>query len=135
MRSSLYLLMADDDPDDHEFFVEVFALLKPNVRVEYVDTGDQVIRRLEACRQEELPVGLLLDYKMPILNAAEVLQHLSGNSDYRDIPKFVWSTSGRQEYIDRCMQNGATDYFIKPNTTIELKNIIEKLLEYLQGGR
>jgi CheY-like chemotaxis protein len=130
-RNCPYLLMADDDPDDHEFFVEIFALLNPTVRVEYVQSGDQVIQRLKTCRQEELPMGLLLDYKMPILNAAEVLQYLSESSDYRNIPKFVWSTSGRQEYIDRCMQNGAAGYFIKPDSAIELRKLIEKLSEHL----
>jgi CheY-like chemotaxis protein len=124
--------MADDDPDDHEFFVEIFAMLNPTVRVEYVQSGDQVIQRLKTCRQEELPMGLLLDYKMPILNAAEVLECLAQNVDYRNIPKFVWSTSGRKEYVDRCMQNGAAGYFIKPDTAIELRNLIEKLSGYLK---
>src|ERR1700724_1560271 len=95
-----YILLADDDPDDQELLV--LALLKelPSIGVEYINNGDRVIDWLEACAPADLPALILLDYKMPVFTAPEVLEHLAADHRYASMPKFVWSTSARTDHIE-----------------------------------
>jgi CheY-like chemotaxis protein len=132
-RNVPYILLADDDPDDQELLT--LALLKeiPDVVVESVTNGDQVLTWLEACSPVDLPALIVLDYKMPVFTAPEVLQRLAANYLYAGISTFVWSTSGRTEDIDHCIKFGAAAYFTKPNTDLELTGIIQNIAQAIQG--
>ena len=80
------------------------------------------------------PVLILMDYKMPILTAAEILEKLAGDNRYTGIPKLVWSTSDRAEYVDRCLQHGAAGYFAKPSSLAELAKIVDRMTLTFRGA-
>jgi CheY-like chemotaxis protein len=121
-----YILLADDDPDDREALIHPFVQQNPNVRVVVMGDGQELLHFLERCPVDALPALILMDYKMPILTAAEVLEKLAGDDRYTEIPKLVWSTSDRAEYVDRCMRHGAVAYFAKPSSLAELANIVDR---------
>ena len=124
---SPYILLADDDPDDRDSLIHPFVQQNPGVRVVSFGDGRELLGFLQDCPNDELPVLILMDYKMPFWTAADILEKLAGDPRYANIPKIVWSTSGRSEYVDRCVQNGASQYFTKPNTLPELASIVERL--------
>jgi CheY-like chemotaxis protein len=128
-----YVLLADDDPDDREALIHPFVQQNPNVRVVVVGDGQELLHFLESCPGDALPALILMDYKMPILTAAEILEKLAGDDRYTEIPKLVWSTSDRAEYVDRCMRHGATAYFAKPSSLAELANIVERMTRTFRG--
>ncbi len=128
-----YILLADDDPDDREALIHPFVQQNPNVRVVVMGDGQELLHFLESCPRNALPALILMDYKMPILTAAEVLEKLAGDDRYTEIPKLVWSTSDRAEYVDRCMRHGATAYFAKPSSLAELANIVERMTRTFRG--
>jgi CheY-like chemotaxis protein len=109
-----YILVADDDPEDQEMLAEQFRRQNPAVEVKCVADGYQVLDFLRICPTEDLPELMVVDYKMPGITGAEVLQALQLEERYRDIPKVIWSTSNNQEYIDRSMKSGADKFFTKP---------------------
>jgi CheY-like chemotaxis protein len=128
-----YILLADDDPDDREALIQPFVQQNPNVRVIGMGDGQELLNFLGSCPGDALPVLILMDYKMPILTAAEVLEILVGDDRYSEIPKLVWSTSDRAEYVDRCLQHGATAYFTKPSSLAELAAIVDRMTLTFRG--
>lgn len=122
-----YILLADDDPDDRDTLIHPFLQQNPGVRVVAFGDGRELLSFLLACPDDELPVLILMDYKMPYVTAAELLQMLAADHRYDGIPKLVWSTSGRAEYVDQCVEHGASQYFTKPNSLPELASIVERM--------
>jgi CheY-like chemotaxis protein len=122
-----YILLADDDPDDLFTFLQAFGELDPHVPIYTVTDGQELIEFLEGCIPDELPSLIILDYKMPILSGPEVLQKLASNSEHALIPKVVWSTSKRTQDIENCVRFGAAGYFLKPASSRELAELIQKI--------
>ena len=57
---------------------------------------------------------LLLDLAMPELNGFQVLQQMKEDDNLREIPVVVMSANESQEVVGQCLQQGATDYLVKP---------------------
>jgi CheY-like chemotaxis protein len=113
------ILIADDDPEDQELLKEALLEQSPDTSLQVVGNGQEVLSYLSACADVDLPCLLVLDFKMPVFNAAEVLERLQKDARYRPIPKVVWSTSNQPEYINSCLEKGAAEYFTKPNNVRE----------------
>lgn len=122
-----YILLAEDDPDDLNMFLQAFSQTDPHTSVQTVTDGKDVIDFLAGCNHGELPLLVLLDYKMPFMSAPEVLQRLSSNAEYVHIPKVVWSTSERSQDITACIRLGAAGYFLKPASSSQLDALIQKI--------
>jgi len=73
---------------------------------------------------------LILDYNMPELNGADILQSLKNKSRYDGIPKIIWSTSGTETYRKKCLELGANDYLIKPSRVSDLVQAIQYMISY-----
>jgi CheY-like chemotaxis protein len=124
------ILIADDDPEDQELLKEALLDQSPDTSIKVVGNGQEVLSYLSSCADADLPCLLVLDFKMPIFNAAEVLEHLQKEARYRPIPKVVWSTSDQPEYINNCLEKGAAGYFTKPNNLTELSTMTKKVLSF-----
>jgi two-component response regulator ARR-A family len=129
------ILLADDDPEDQEILEEEILKQEPSAQIQKVDSGKEAVDFLLACADNSLPCLIILDYAMPVFNAAEVLDHISGKLLLRDIPKVVWSSSRQPEHVKRCMDKGAIGYFIKPNKMSELTAIARKMLDLCSDGK
>lgn len=128
-----YILVADDDPDDREALIHPFVQQNPNVSVVVMENGQELLSFLQSCPGDAMPVLILMDYKMPMLTAAEILEKLAEDDRYTAIPKLVWSTSNRAEYVDRCVRYGATAYFAKPSSLAELAQIVDRMTRTFRG--
>jgi CheY-like chemotaxis protein len=124
----IYILLADDDVEDQEILKDAIMSIYPDLHIESVWNGQEAVDYLSSCTSESLPILIILDYKMPILNAAEVLQRIA---EHTSIPKIVWSTSNQPEHISLCMQRGAIKYYIKPNSFSALKDLVKDMFELL----
>jgi len=122
---SVYL--ADDDPDDLEFFKAGMLRLHPQVSVSLFKDGSELLNCLNSCESAYRPHCLIFDYKMPNLGAPELLKATGPGTHYAAIPKIVWSTSRRQKEIDECIHLGATRYMVKPTTNQELEIFLRSL--------
>jgi CheY-like chemotaxis protein len=130
-----YILFADDDPDDQEMLTQAFSAQHPDVLIKCVRDGRQLIDYLTGCTAIELPHLILLDYQMPILNAGQILQELEKMNRFKHIPKVIWSTSNRTEYVSDCINHGASHYFSKPNDLQQLAVVVDQLSRiYSQCG-
>ena len=91
-----------------------------------------MLQRLDTTDDDQLPLLIVLDYNMPEINGAEVLQVLSKNKRYQKIPKIMLSTSRFQKHIDDCMKLGAKAYLIKPDNMFQWKEVALKMLDFIQ---
>lgn len=123
------ILVADDDLDDREFLTEIISQIDGSLKIDTVVNGRQVLQYLAKCEQSDLPCLIILDYKMPFLSGAEVLEKMKEGTLYAEIPKVVWSTSTDKELVNRCIQAGAANYFPKPSNASELKIIARQMLD------
>jgi len=130
-REFPFVLLADDDPDDRDFFCAGMRRLFPRVDVLSFKDGDELLDYLRDPSQQSMPGCILLDYKMPRLSGPEVLQATGIGTPYDLVPKIVWSTSQRQTDIDECLRLGATRFAIKPASGAQLDNLIRSLGCYL----
>jgi CheY-like chemotaxis protein len=124
------ILMADDDPDDLEIIELAIRGVEPGIIIQKVSNGKSAIEYLENENPGELPTLILLDYNMPILNGAQVLEHISRNDRYNEIPRLILSTSNAPIHVKECLDSGAAEYLIKPSTKQELTRLAEKIVRY-----
>lgn len=130
LPSSKFILLGEDDIDDQELLKELFSSLAESLELTFMNNGRQLVEHLEALSDDRLPHLLILDYNMPELNGADILERLSARSRYAAIPKIIWSTSGTETYRKKCLDLGAEDYIIKPSTVTELVEAIRYMISY-----
>lgn len=124
------ILLADDDPEDQEILEEEIIKLDQSVKLDKVDSGKEALDYLLNCPLHEMPCLVILDYSMPIMNAAEVLDEIRNHKKFEPIPKVVWSSSKQPEHVKSCIDKGAMSYFVKPNRLAELTAIARKMLDF-----
>ena len=125
----LKFLLADDDRDDQEILMEAILQEQPDTQINTVFNGQKVLDYLAERTPAEWPSLIILDYKMPVMNAQEVLEQIR----HVAVPKVVWSTSNQPELMQMCQQLGAARYFIKPNNKPELNAIVQELFRICSG--
>ena len=129
-RLPLTILIADDDSEDLELMEIAITDLDPAVVLQKANNGEAAISYLAAQPDHELPCLIILDYNMPDLTGLELLTIISNDKRYDKIPKIILSTSNAARHLKDCINNGAAEYLIKPNSTTELSDLAKKLLAY-----
>lgn len=130
IATRLRVLIAEDDNDDQEILKETMLEVNPAVDVVLVSSGLKAVKALEASSDSDLPHLLILDYNMPELNGAQVLETLGRHQRYARIPKVVLSTSSSPYYKSSCLELGAQGYFTKPSSYTELESLIRDILKF-----
>ena len=83
---------------------------------------------LKISRQEK-PALILLDLNLPEIDGFTVLEELKGAKETKDIPVIVLTNFSNKEDINRCLNLGAKDYFVKSDTPIsEVVKHVKKVL-------
>ena len=127
-KPSKFILLGEDDPDDQDLLKDVFSAIDNSFILLFVDNGKEVLSALHKLREDQMPCLIVLDYNMPGLTGAEILNELKNHSAYSDIPKIIWSTSGSEKFKKICLDLGAADYVIKPNNSKDLERIARYML-------
>jgi CheY-like chemotaxis protein len=122
------ILLADDDAEDSELLEEALIKHDPEAHVERVASGQEAIKYLLSHLERKLPCMVILDYKMPGLNGADVLMRIAEDQRLAEIPKVVWSTSSENAHIEACRRAGAIDYFIKPTNSKLLGEMARRMV-------
>ena len=129
MKENYTILLAEDDPDDQELIVHAFTEVSNSFSLHIVNDGKEAIDFLASASDSKLPCLIVLDYNMPELNGAQVLQLLTGNKRYEHIPKIILSTSGNPTYVQDCLHKGADAYRVKPDNFTGLISLAREILE------
>ena len=129
MKQFKVILLADDDKEDRQLLEEIIMDIDPLTEVFSVINGKQAIEFLYVCRDNELPHVVILDYNMPLLTGAEVLTKIKEDERLQHVPAVILSTSDSKESIKKCIDCGASEYFVKPSNMHGLVKIAQRILE------
>jgi len=120
MSSAIKILLADDDKEDQLILSDAFEQIGITNVVHFVDNGENALRHLEQCFQENaLPQLIILDLNMPRMNGTQTLRLAKKDERFKHIPIIIYSTSLNNIEKDECIRLGAHSYIIKPLTFSE----------------
>ncbi|HLP51663.1 MAG TPA: response regulator [Chitinophagales bacterium] len=122
------VMLADDDAEDREIFLDVMQEVMPFAQVFTAENGEDLMAKLND-EQYELPELIFLDLNMPLKNGHECLQEIRKSERFRDIPVIIYSTSVNNEYIDETFKKGANFYFPKPSSFKNLRIVMNRIFE------
>jgi adenylate cyclase len=122
-ESGARLLVADDNKVNRLLLTRSLEL--QGHRVASAENGRVA---LEMLRRESFDL-LLLDMEMPEMDGFQVLEHLVGDAQLRDMPVIVTSSLEGVSHVARCIELGADDYLPKPVNPVLLKARINSSLE------
>ncbi|KAK6920774.1 Signal transduction response regulator, receiver domain [Dillenia turbinata] len=131
----LHVLAVDDSVVDRKF---VERLLKiSSCKVTAVESGIRALQFLgldgekkETAGFDGLKVNLIMtDYSMPGMNGFELLKKIKESSTLKEIPVVIMSSENILTRVDRCLEEGAEEFIVKPvklSDVKRLKNILTK---------
>lgn len=103
------ILIVDDDPTQRRLMRAVCE--KAGYPVVQAESGEEAISKLQD--DEGSAIGLImLDLRMPGLGGMETLKR--AKSLREELPVIVLTAQGGIDTVVEAMQNGATDFFVKP---------------------
>lgn len=128
MNHSRICLLIDDDLDDHEIFS--LALKEANDPVEVVRVYDG-IEALHHLRDEayDRPDFIFLDLNMPRMNGKQCLEEIKDDSNLKNIPVVIYSTSSEIKDLIDAQRLGAIAYIVKSASIHELTMALEDFFQ------
>src|SRR5215472_8409365 len=123
-NSRAEILIVDDDATSRKILVQLLA--SAGYACRECQNGPMALQTI----REKQPSLLLLDFDMPGLNGAQVLERLRSDDDpaVAQIPAIMLTAHGSEDSEVRCLQAGADDFVAKPINIDVLRARIETQL-------
>ena len=107
------VLYAEPSADDVDLLRRHLARYAPHIQVEAVDTAQDALARLPpSVPAEASPDVLLLDFKLPGMNALDVVREVRHDREL-GLPVIVITGHGDETSAAQTLKLGATDYLVK----------------------
>lgn len=119
------ILYVDDDSDDRDIFLE--AILAINKTYVCFSCRDG-LEALSFLSEGNVPDIIFLDINMPLMDGKACLMEIKTNKDTSHIPVIMCTTSNNPDERMECENLGASDFFLKPVSYSEMKEIIGSIL-------
>jgi two-component response regulator (ARR-A family) len=124
-EAQFHVLAVDDSLPDRKL---IERLLKTSsFQVTTVDSGTKALEFLGLHGEDgsisvhadhldvEVNVNLIItDYCMPGMTGYDLLKKIKESSSFRDIPVVIMSSENIPSRINRCLEEGANEFFLKP---------------------
>ncbi|CAM0885091.1 unnamed protein product [Alopecurus aequalis] len=79
--------------------------------------------------RQEVGVNLIItDYCMPGMTGYDLLRRVKGSSSLKDIPVVIMSSENVPARINRCLEDGAEEFFLKPVKLADMKKLKSHLV-------
>ncbi|GFP97686.1 two-component response regulator arr5 [Phtheirospermum japonicum] len=129
----LHVLAVDDSLVDRKV---IERLLKISCcKVTAVESGTRALQYLGLDEEkssvgfDDLKVNLIMtDYSMPGMTGFELLQKIKSSSKLREIPVVIMSSENILARVDRCLEEGAEDFLVKPVKLADVQRLKECIL-------
>lgn len=123
----MFILLAEDDEDDRQFFREAIERMNLNTHLEMVTDGVFLIEYLKN-NPEKKPHLIFLDLNMPRKDGFECLHEIRNVLGLTELPIAIYSTSNASVDMEEAFRLGANIYIRKPSDFEMLKKIIGKVV-------
>lgn len=125
-KEPVKIILAEDDKDDQELFMEAVNATKVPSDIVTVENGEELINTLKD-GSEPKPDIIFIDINMPIKGGKEALAEIKNDQELKEIPAVMLSTSNHPNDIEETFNNGANLYIQKPNSFISFILILKKV--------
>ena len=75
---------------------------------------------------------LLLDINMPKMDGLEVLEHIKGNDDFKNLPVMMLTTTDDPREVEKCYSLGCNIYVTKPVNFLKFAETLKRLGLFIQ---
>ena len=136
MHRSCTILIVDDDENDIFFVKRAFTEINVHCTFQVMKNGQDTIDYLSGIgeyanrRKYPLPMMILMDLKMPIMDGFQVLIWLRARDGIKVIPTVVFSSSDMPQDITRAYELGANSFMTKSVTYDGLLIKLQTLSQY-----
>ncbi|RYZ29715.1 MAG: response regulator [Chitinophagaceae bacterium] len=120
------IVLVENDEDEQFFMKEGFDAANLFQIEDQLKNGDELFEWLEE-HVNDLPDVILTDLNMPGKNGYDIIEMVKSNPLYSYIPVIITSTSSTKTIIDKCLDMGAADYLVKPETFVQYIPYVENL--------
>jgi two-component system response regulator len=134
-NEQLKILLVEDKRSDAEIIIR--TLKKTSVgTVVHLNDGllalDFLFGRGDFSTRDisNIPRVIFLDLKMPKVNGLEVLKKIKENSETKNIPVIIFTSSKEGSDINECYLAGANSYIVKPVSYEEMTAVVSAIGEY-----
>ncbi|XP_024021120.1 two-component response regulator ORR9 [Morus notabilis] len=132
--AQFHVLAVDDSIIDRKL---IETLLKTSsFQVTAVDSGSKALEFLGLDHEDEqnhlhnLEVNMIItDYSMPGMTGYDLLRKIKKSKYLKDVPVVIMSSENVPSRINRCLEEGAEEFFLKPVQLSDVKKLKPHLLK------
>jgi CheY-like chemotaxis protein len=121
-----FIILADDDSDDRELFVEAVNEIDPSASVATFEYGDSLMNKLKTMA---IPDLIFLDINMPRKSGKACIAEIKQDTRLKHVPIVIYSTTLNKKDIDDAWASGALCFMRKPDSYSKLKSILKEIVE------
>jgi CheY-like chemotaxis protein len=125
----LHVFIADDDPEDLEFFEMALKEISERVKITTAKNGRELLDFIQIV----IPDIIFLDINMPCMNGIDCLAELRQVRHLEHVPIIMYSTATKAEHIDKSYSLGANLYIKKPVYFAAIKEELSRVLSLSLG--
>jgi len=126
----LKIVIVENDEDERQFMKKGFDETPYFQLLAQPQNGDHLFSWLRA-NTGNLPDIILSDLNMPGKNGMDIIQEIKTEKQFAHIPVIITSTSSTPSIINKCMNEGAAGYVVKPEVFIDYGPYAAKLREMI----
>jgi CheY-like chemotaxis protein len=130
------ILIVEDNDSDYEAVIRFLRKTHIANQVIRCKDGDEALDylyrrgRFSDSQVSPRPGIILLDLNLPGTDGKDVLADIKGNSDLRQIPVIVLTTSADERDVQSCYGMGANSYMTKRIDAREFMGAIERMSDF-----
>ena len=134
------LFVVEDNNADFRVLKRILKKMDIQTPVSRAETGEEALQKLYHCTDNRdsskfsAPSIIILDLNLPGTDGRDVLVKLKENQALAKIPVVIFTTSSAPSDIDFCYENGANGYMIKPVGMEQLKDKLQRFVDYWLGA-
>ncbi len=126
------ILVVDDSNIVRNFVKRIFS---EKYDVGVAEDGQEALDILEANKDNDNIICILLDLNMPKVSGFKVLDYMKENDLFTKYPTSIISGDSSKETIDRAFTYGIVDMLGKPFNADDVKRVVEKNIYYKEMNK
>ena len=130
------ILLVEDNPAGEMLILRAFKMSNQDFDTVVTRDGAEALDYLFSTgnykdrKQEDFPVMVLLDLKLPVIDGMEVLRRIRKDSKTKTLPVVIFTTSDNEQEVAEAYELGANSYVCKPSTLGALNQTIADIGRY-----
>lgn len=127
MDREMKIVLVEDNAEDVAFTKRVLKHNKLIKDLIVATNGKEAAVALQRIDRNDMPDIILLDINLPDISGIDLLTQIKKDESLKDIPVIILTGSNEDQDIQKCYDQGASSYLVKPISNEALMQVIEKL--------